>query len=63
MHAVSAGVHETDTDAFALFEKVHRGRPLDAAHAFYLGHELAKAVTVLYLGKEYRQDERLTGVS
>ncbi len=59
LHAVSAGVHETDTDAFALFDKLHRGRPLDPAHAFYLGYELAKAVTALTLGKEYRQDEAL----
>ena len=32
---------------------------LDAAHAFYLGYEMAKAVTALTLGKEYRQDEAL----
>ncbi len=36
----------------------HRGRAADAAHAFYLGYEMAKAVTALTLGKDYRQDER-----
>ena len=34
-------------------------RPLDAAHAFYLGYELAKAHTALTLGKDYRQDQAL----
>ena len=34
-------------------------RPIDASHAFYLGYEMAKAVTALTLGKEYRQDEAL----
>jgi hypothetical protein len=32
---------------------------LDAGHAFYLGYEMAKAVTALTLDKEYRQDEAL----
>jgi dihydropteroate synthase-like protein len=32
---------------------------IDAAHAFYLGYEMAKAVTALTLGKDYRQDEAL----
>ena len=32
---------------------------LDSSHAFYLGHELAKARTALTLGKNYRQDEAL----
>ena len=59
LHAVSAGLHETDSDPFALFDKLHRSRPLDASHAFYLGFEMAKAVTALALGKEYRQDESL----
>ena len=34
-------------------------RPVDAAHAFYLGYELAKAVTALTLGKHYTQDQSL----
>jgi dihydropteroate synthase len=34
-------------------------RPIDPSHAFYLGYEMAKAVTALTLGKEYRQDQAL----
>jgi dihydropteroate synthase-like protein len=61
LHAISAGLHVTDSDPFALFEKLEAAspRPLDASHAFYLGYELAKTVTALTLGKEYRQDEAL----
>jgi dihydropteroate synthase len=61
LHAISAGLHVTDSDPFALFERLQAAsaRPLDASHAFYLGYELAKAVTALTLGKEYRQDEAL----
>lgn len=44
------------TDPFELFD--HLG-PLDPPHAFYLGHELAKAATALALGKNYVQDESL----
>ena len=32
---------------------------IDAAHAFYLGYEMAKAVTALTLGKNYTQDRAL----
>ena len=34
-------------------------RNVDASHAFYLGFELAKALTALTLGKRYEQDEAL----
>ncbi len=44
------------TDPFELFDQLPA---VDAAHAFYLGYELAKAVTALTLGKQYRQDEAL----
>jgi dihydropteroate synthase-like protein len=43
-------------DAFALFEQMGVD---DTSHAFYLGYEMAKAVTALTLGKAYRQDEAL----
>jgi hypothetical protein len=61
LHAMSASVYETDSDPFALFDRLRRAstRPIDGNHAFYLGYELAKAVTALTLGKEYRQDEAL----
>jgi dihydropteroate synthase-like protein len=61
VHAVSADVHESDADPFALFDKLRSKSPreIDPAHAFYLGYEMAKAVTALTLDKEYRQDEAL----
>lgn len=61
IHLLSAGVHLQGTDAFDLFEELlGLGRKnLDASHAFYLGYELAKAVTALTLGKDYRQDQAL----
>jgi dihydropteroate synthase-like protein len=61
VHAISAGLHAADSDPFALFEKLQAlaARPVDASHAFYLGFEMAKALTALTLGKDYRQDEPL----
>src|SRR5262249_48234320 len=59
--AIRAGLHMADSDPFVLFDRLQQSsqRPIDAAHAFYLGYEMAKAVTALTLGKEYRQDEAL----
>ena len=61
LHLVSAGLHLDDADPFLLFDRLLATQPknVDAAHAFYLGYELAKAMTALTLGKEYRQDEAL----
>lgn len=61
LHAISAGLHVSDSDPFALFDKLQSQapRPPDAPHAFYLGYEMAKATTALTLGKDYRQDEAL----
>jgi dihydropteroate synthase len=61
LHLISAGVHLRGDDPFALFEQLLSRTPknLDAGHAFYLGYEMAKAVTALTLDKEYRQDEAL----
>ena len=48
------------TDPFALFAEMQpRDAKLDPSHAFYLGYELAKAVTALTLGKNYTQDQAL----
>jgi dihydropteroate synthase len=48
------------TDPFELFRRLAAADPkLDAAHAFYLGYEFAKAVTALTLGKAYTQDQAL----
>jgi len=56
LHAINRDGHRTGTDPFELFEQLG---PVDPAHAFYLGYEMAKAVTALTLGKAYRQDEPL----
>ena len=56
------GFGETsEFDPFLLFEKLLATQPknVDAAHAFYLGFELAKAATALTLSKTYTQDEAL----
>lgn len=60
-HAISAELHLTDADPFVLFEKLlaTAAKGVEPSHAFYLGYEMAKAVTALTLGKEYRQDEAL----
>ncbi|HEV3136615.1 MAG TPA: DUF6513 domain-containing protein [Pirellulales bacterium] len=61
LHAVTAGLHLSATDPFNLFARLQSeaAREVDADHAFYLGYEMAKAVTALTLGKDYRQDEAL----
>jgi hypothetical protein len=37
----------------------HAPADIDASHAFYLGFEMAKALSALTLGKQYQQDESL----
>ncbi len=62
IHLISAGVHIRGTDPFAMMEELKlmpESRNVDASHAFYLGFELAKALTALTLGKRYEQDESL----
>ena len=61
IHLVGAGLHIESRDPFRLFEELGAaGRDdVDAGHAFYLGYEMAKAVTALTLGKDYRQDQAL----
>jgi dihydropteroate synthase-like protein len=56
IHVLSAGMHLTGDDPFDLFPAMGVE---DASHAFYLGWEMAKAVTALRLGKNYVQDEAL----
>jgi dihydropteroate synthase-like protein len=56
LHVINRDGHRCGTDPFELFAQLG---PVDAAHAFYLGYEMAKAVTALTLGKNYRQDEAL----
>jgi dihydropteroate synthase-like protein len=57
LHVINRDGHRHGSDPFELFEQLG---PIDAAHAFYLGYEMAKAMTALTLGKSYRQDEPLT---
>ena len=52
-------MHLEETDPFALFDEMQRRDPVDPSHAFYLGWEMAKAVTALTLGKNYTQDQAL----
>lgn len=66
IHLVSSGVHLAGADPFAVFEQLLTSAPggsapknLDASHAFYLGFEMAKALTALTLDKQYEQDEAL----
>ena len=61
IHLVGAGLHLESRDPFALFKQLEAaGRTdVDPSHAFYLGYEMAKAVTALTLDKDYRQDQAL----
>jgi dihydropteroate synthase len=70
LHLLGPGLHLADRDPFVIFERLmnpgfggasdtHAPQPVDPAHAFYLGFELAKAAIALALGKQYRQDEAL----
>jgi len=62
IHLISAGVHIRGSDPFEMMEELMelpQSRNVDSSHAFYLGFELAKALTALTLGKRYEQDESL----
>jgi dihydropteroate synthase len=60
IHVINGDMYLRGTDPFDLFEEMQRrDAKLDASHAFYLGYEMAKAVTALTLGKNYTQDQSL----
>ncbi len=59
LHVFNSHTFLQGTDPFALFEEMRRRDQIDPAHAFYLGYEMAKAVTALTLGKNYTQDQAL----
>lgn len=62
IHAVSASVHVHDADPFAVMHQLllsSVGESIDPSHAFYLGFEMAKALTAQTLSKQYEQDEPL----
>jgi dihydropteroate synthase-like protein len=61
LHVLNGEMYLHGTDPFELFAEMQRRDPkLDASHSFYLGYELAKAVTALTLGKTYTQDQALS---
>ena len=60
LHLLNGDRHLHGPDPFRLFAEVERqDAKMDPSHAFYLGYELAKAVTALTLGKQYTQDRPL----
>lgn len=59
IHAMNGDFHFHGADPFELFDRMMETSPVDPSHAFYLGYEMAKAVTALTLEKPYRQDAAL----
>jgi dihydropteroate synthase len=59
LHLISGKMHLQSSDPFELFAQVTQRDEIDPSHAFYLGYEMAKAVTALTLGKNYVQDQAL----
>jgi dihydropteroate synthase-like protein len=59
IHVLNNQMSLEGTDPFRLFDEMIKRETIDPAHAFYLGYEMAKAVTALSLGKNYVQDQAL----
>ena len=60
LHVMNREGYWRGADAFEVFDQMAATNvKLSASHAFYLGYEMAKAVTALTLGKQYQQDEAL----
>ncbi len=62
VQALSAGVLVADEDPFKTMEQLLASRvgdSINVEHAFYLGFEMAKAMTANNLGKHYEQDQPL----
>jgi dihydropteroate synthase-like protein len=57
IHVYNRDGHRLARDAFALWPQLHLDN--DAAHAFYMGVELARAEVAWQLGKRYVQDQPL----
>jgi dihydropteroate synthase-like protein len=57
IHVYNRAGHHRATDPFALWPNL--GLEADAAHAYYMGVELARAQIAWQLGKRYAQDEPL----
>lgn len=60
IHIINGTMYLHGSDPFVLFQEMCQRDPkIDPAHAFYLGYEMAKAITALTLGKDYTQDQAL----
>lgn len=59
LHVLNGAMRLEGKDPFELFARMAERGDIDPAHAFYLGYEMAKAVTALTLGKNYAQDQAL----
>ncbi len=60
IHIMNRDGFWSGNDPFELFDCLCSESAIpESSHAFYLGYELAKAITALTLGKRYTQDEAL----
>jgi dihydropteroate synthase-like protein len=59
LHVLNNRMSLHGSDPFLLFAEMCERENIDVSHAFYLGYEMAKAVTALTLGKNYAQDQAL----
>lgn len=59
IHVLNQRMSLRGDDPFALFAEICQRETINPTHAFYLGYEMAKAVTALTLGKNYYQDQAL----
>jgi dihydropteroate synthase-like protein len=59
IHVINGFMHLQGADPFELFRLMSQRETIDPSHAFYLGYEMAKALTALTLGKNYTQDQAL----
>src|SRR5262249_16892218 len=59
IHVINGTMYLQGRDPFDLFKQMLAREEVDPSHAFYLGYEMAKAVTGLTLGKNYVQDQAL----
>lgn len=61
LHLMNRNGHWSGQQPFRIFEHALKANPdTDAAHAFYLGFEMARAEMAQQLGKNYQQDQPLT---
>ncbi|HEY7311137.1 MAG TPA: DUF6513 domain-containing protein [Gemmataceae bacterium] len=59
LHVLNHAMFLQGSDPFELFAQMQERADIDPSHAFYLGYEMAKAMTALTLGKNYVQDQEL----